>query len=370
VTEKELTEVRQALLQHFSEHRRRLPWRQDPNPYRILVSEIMLQQTTVDVVATRYQRFLQRFPTIEALAAARQEEVLHEWAGLGYYARARNLHKAAREIVEGRRGEYPRTAKEWKRMPGVGAYSAAAISSIAFGERLCSLDANVQRVLARLLAFGEDLSRSANRSALLKIGNAIADCEHPGDVNEALMELGATTCRAHDPKCWVCPLQDWCVAAQLNQALNFPVLAKQHKLKAINDVCIALVRDGRYLIVRRPARTLWAGMYEFPRVTRAAGESVLEAAIRAASEAGFRVGDPTLIDKLQYQVAGYNVTLHCLGATVEGFAGNGRGWLDSAWVTPTESADYALTAAQARLFAVISRNLSQQAAGIIQLDLF
>ena len=190
-----VVKLRHALLAWYDAHRRDLPWRRDRDPYRVWVSEIMLQQTRVAAVLEHYARFMKRFPTVKALAAARESSVLAAWSGLGYYHRARRMHQAARQIVGEHGGEFPGTAEEWLELPGIGRYTAAAIASIAFGEAVAVVDGNVERVLERLLG------RDGGREAAWQHAEALLDRERPGDFNQAMMELGATICTPRSPQC-------------------------------------------------------------------------------------------------------------------------------------------------------------------------
>jgi len=200
--------MRRRLLEWYDRCRRDLPWRQSRDPYAIWVSEIMLQQTRVAVVTDRYQAFLEQFPTLAALAAAPEQNVLALWSGLGYYRRARMLHKAARSVMEHRGGKLPGTAEELRLLPGIGAYTAAAIASIAFGERAALVDGNVERVLCR--TEGWTAGGAAFKRRVWEIAEKLVDPCRPGDFNQALMELGATLCQPRNPSCLVCPLAGDC----------------------------------------------------------------------------------------------------------------------------------------------------------------
>src|SRR5690348_15098757 len=195
---------RRALLRWFDRHKRDLPWRKTRDPYRVWLSEIMLQQTRVAAVVDHYQRFLRRFPTVEKLAAARESSVLAAWSGLGYYRRARMLHAAAKEVVNDRGGEFPKSAEDLRLLPGIGRYTAAAVASIAFDEPVAVVDGNVERVLRRMTGThlaGEDLWRAAGE---------LLHRQRPGDFNQAMMELGATVCLPREPRCLLCPISDLC----------------------------------------------------------------------------------------------------------------------------------------------------------------
>jgi len=251
----DLNKLRRALLHWYDQSRRELPWRRDADPYRVWVSEIMLQQTRVAAVLDHYARFMQRFPTVQALAAARESSVLAAWSGLGYYHRARRMHEAAKVIARERKGHFPLTAEEWRKLPGIGRYTAAAIASIAFGEAVAVVDGNVERVLARMEGCGE------GREAVWRQAERLLDRERPGDFNQALMELGATVCKPHAPQCLVCPLYAWCKSRRAETAR--PQTSRKRK-----QLCYALARKGgAVLLVQRPANaSLMAAMWELPAI--------------------------------------------------------------------------------------------------------
>ncbi|MEM9558272.1 MAG: A/G-specific adenine glycosylase [Acidobacteriota bacterium] len=254
----------ERLIRWYDQRRRDLPWRRDRDPYRVWISEIMLQQTRVDVVTPYYLAFLERFPDVEALAAAPVEDVLAAWSGLGYYRRARYLHAAAREIAD---GGWPRSADTLRALPGIGEYTAAAIASIVYDEVVPVLDGNVERVTARRLALADDPKRAAPRRRLRTEAASLLVAERPGDSNQALMELGATVCRPRAPLCLGCPLADGCrgkTAPALYPAPRRRRAAERH------DLLVAVVRraDGRILLFRRSdAAELMPGLWELPAIT-------------------------------------------------------------------------------------------------------
>lgn len=250
---------RGQLLAWFDRHKRDLPWRKDRDPYRVWLSEVMLQQTRVAAVREHYLRFLKRFPTIQKLAAARESSVLAAWSGLGYYRRARMLHAAARKAVGELAGEFPGSAAELRALPGIGRYTAAAVASIAFGEPVAVVDGNVERVLQRLSGtpiVGEAIWRRAQE---------LLDPERPGDFNQALMELGATVCLPRQPKCLLCPVSDLCATRGELPAVGRPI--RQRK----REIHYALDRrdDSVFLVQRPPTVTLMPGMWELPEITPA-----------------------------------------------------------------------------------------------------
>ncbi len=242
-------EVRRRLLAWYSAKRRSLPWRGEGDPYRVWVSEIMLQQTRVNAVLAHYQRFLERFPSVEALARARLPAVLAAWSGLGYYRRARALHEAARRVT--RSGAFPRAAEQWRELPGVGRYTAAAIASIAFGEPCAVVDGNVERVLGRMLG--------VSRRQAWDAAGALLSRRRPGDFNQAMMELGATVCLAREPRCGECPVYRWCGSRGPRERSS---VAPRQKRR----IAFSLLRRGQAVrLVRRPqSLSLMPGMWELP----------------------------------------------------------------------------------------------------------
>jgi len=254
------------LLAWFDQHRRDLPWRRTSDPYKIWLSEVMLQQTRVETVLPFYNRFVERFPTLERLAAAELEEVLALWSGLGYYRRARQLHAAARQVAE--LGAFPSTVEGLLALPGIGAYTAAAVASIAFGVAAPVMDGNVERVLSRCLALAEDPRSGGARKELLAAAAELLDPSRPGDSNQALMELGATLCSPRRPKCLLCPLHAGCRAARESDPEQYPV-PKAKRQGERHRLLVAVVEDGAaVLLFRRPEdSTLLAGTWELPWVT-------------------------------------------------------------------------------------------------------
>jgi A/G-specific adenine glycosylase len=282
-----LSRAREALLSWWDRGRRDLPWRRTRDPWAILVSEVMLQQTTVAAVVPYWERFLRRWPRPADLAAARTDELLAAWAGLGYYRRARNLHAAACAVVrEG--GELPRSAGELRELPGIGEYTAAAVASIAHDEPVAAVDGNVERVLARLFALPLDPKSAAGRAALRERAEALLDHRRPGDFNQALMELGATICRPAAPQCLLCPLRAQCAALAQGQPERFPRRPPRAAAVPMLRVAALAVRDGRVLLRRRDSPPN-AGFLELPdvEVPLRTGEE-LDAAARAADAATTR----------------------------------------------------------------------------------
>jgi len=250
------------LLQHYVDNFRRLPWRAAPgeppsDPYRVWLSEVMLQQTTVAAVTPRFERFIAQWPTIQALAAAKDEDILCEWAGLGYYARARNLIACAREVA--RRGAFPTNAAELRQLPGIGDYTSAAIAAIAFGEQAAAVDTNVQRVISRLYALSEPSKAQIEKFVLDMLPQG-----RPGDFTQAMMDLGATICRPKAPQCGECPWKQQCLAFQSDDAESFPARKAKRERPHKYGVAYWTERDGEVWLVRRPSKGMLGGMAALP----------------------------------------------------------------------------------------------------------
>lgn len=260
-----LASAAERLLTHYDRHARALPWRSPPgcvppDPYRVWLSEVMLQQTTVATVEARFRRFVERWPTVEALAAAADEEVLSEWAGLGYYARARNLIACARTVTA--RGSFPRTEVELRELPGLGAYTAAAIAAIAFGERAVVVDTNVARVVARY--HGVERPFDQARGEIRSLADAMTPADRPGDFAQAMMDLGATICRPKKPDCMNCPLNVDCRAFASGSPESFPAPKIKRERPHRHGLAWWIERDGVLWLVRRPPEGLLGGMSALP----------------------------------------------------------------------------------------------------------
>jgi A/G-specific adenine glycosylase len=279
-----LAEARAALLPWYRAHRRDLPWRRTRDPYAIWISEAMLQQTRVETVIPYYERFLSRFPDVATLARAPLEEVYAAWAGLGYYSRARNLHRAARSLLEHLGGQLPTTSEELMELPGIGRYTAGAIASIAFDRPVPVLDGNVERVLARYLGVREDVRGASGAASLWEAAAQLVTGSEPGALNQALMELGATLCRVRAPRCLLCPLRGSCIACRDGDAESLPRKSPRTKPRVMRAVAALVRRGPRVLAVRRAAGGLLGGLWELPGGVVQRGESARDALHRAIRE--------------------------------------------------------------------------------------
>jgi A/G-specific adenine glycosylase len=299
LTSREVSGLCLALLRWYDAYRRDLPWRRNADPYRVWISEIMLQQTRVAAVLDHYPRWMQRFPTVQDLAKAREQSVLAVWSGLGYYHRARRLHQAAKVIVRERNGEFPTTADGWRKLPGIGRYTAAAIASIAFGECVAVVDGNVERVLDRM--FGTSDGREGNWQR----AEALLDRARPGDFNQAMMELGATVCTPPAPQCLICPLNRWCQT----RGAEVPKLQPTRKRRQLH---YAFASNGTsVLLVQRPQEAKrMAGMWELPELLAVSDENSLATFRHSITDTDYEVAihpaSDTLVQGLNSKARWFN----------------------------------------------------------------
>jgi A/G-specific adenine glycosylase len=262
-------QFQEQVLTWFDQHGRKdLPWQQDINPYRVWVSEIMLQQTQVKTVIPYYLRFMEQLPTVQALAAASEDQVLHLWTGLGYYARARNLHRCADMVCQQYGGQFPDTVGALAELPGIGRSTAGAVCSIAFGEPAAILDGNVKRVLARYAAIPGWPGKTPVLNSLWELAETLNPEQRAADYSQAMMDLGATICLRSRPACELCPLRDSCRANQLQQQQTFPGRKPAKKLPTRSTTMLIIANSlGEIFMARRPSEGLWGGLWSFPEVT-------------------------------------------------------------------------------------------------------
>jgi len=307
--------VRRRLLAWFDKHRRDLPWRakpgQTPNPYHVLVSEAMLQQTQVATVIPYFSRFITACPTVQDLANAQEQTILRLWQGLGYYRRARNLHAAARTIVNDYAGQVPDNVTDLLTLPGVGRYTAGAIASIAYNTRAPILDGNVARVLARLYLIDSPIDATDTRKTLWSLAQAFVPPGRPGDFNQAMMELGALVCTKANPSCDTCPLAKQCCARQAGRVSEVPVPAQRKAPTEVDHHVIAVHRRGRVLLEQRPINGLWSNMWQLPTAEEfdeTAGTGSLQSWLQSRS--GLTVTDPTRLDTFTHQTTHRTIRFH------------------------------------------------------------
>jgi A/G-specific adenine glycosylase len=325
------------LLAWYDRHRRRLPWRalpgETPDPYRVWLSEIMLQQTTVATVGPYFQRFVARWPTVSALAAAELDEVLHAWQGLGYYARARNLHRCAAAVVERCGGRFPDFESELRELPGVGRYTAAAIAAIAFGRRAVVVDGNVERVIARMFRVEEPLPDA--KPALYELAGRLTPDRRAGDHAQAMMDLGATICIPQKPKCMLCPWVDACAGKATAESL--PRKRPKADKPTRRGVAFWLVRDdGAVRLRRRPEQGLLGGMMEVPSTDW--DEGPLPEVASALGQSPVDIVDPSVLPgQVRHGFTHFHLELVVAAARANAAAPPG-----CVWCLPDAFGDYAL----------------------------
>lgn len=304
------------LLEWYARQARRLPWRSPPgepapDPYRVWVSEIMLQQTRVETVIPYFERWLERFPDLHALADAPEQEVLRLWEGLGYYSRARNLHRAARQVVADYGGRLPGDVERLEKLPGIGRYTAGAIASIAFGQDQPALDGNIRRILARLFNMDLPARSPKGEKRLWELARQELPPGRAGDFNQALMDLGSSICLPTEPRCLLCPLTEYCQARTLGLQEQRPVLESRRPVPRITVTAAVIERNGRYLLAQRPPDGLLGGLWEFPGGKQEPGESLPEALVREIQEElGVKITVGEELGIYQHAYTHFKVTLH------------------------------------------------------------
>jgi A/G-specific adenine glycosylase len=345
--------LRRGLLAFYDQSARALPWRGVRDPYAVLVSEVMLQQTQVKTVLRYYPAWMRRFPTLGALAAADVADVLHAWQGLGYYSRARRLQQAAQAVVERHGGRMPSSREELLELPGIGEYSAGAVSSIAFGRAEPLVDGNVVRVLTRLFGLRGDPGRAPLKPRLWTLARELVPNERPGDFNQALMELGATVCTPRTPRCAECPVARVCIAREKGLTARLPELPERRAATEVRSVA-AIVRSGSRVLLRRlpDGAPRWAGLYTFPFVELRDGETPSAGAERAAREVGLRITAGARVDVIRHTITRFRITLEVL----EGMRLRGTPRAGARFVDAKDLAELAMPAPHRKLARLAARS--------------
>lgn len=348
-------EITRVLLNWYERSKRSMPWRGEKDPYAIWVSEIMLQQTRVDTVVPYYLQWMKEFPTVHTLAAASEENVLLSWEGLGYYTRARNMHLTAKKIVRQFRGEFPHTPGELKKLPGIGEYTANAIASICFDFPAVALDANIKRVLARLVDLDEPL---ANKSALMKLeefAGALIIHVNAGDFNQALMDLGATICLPSAPLCSICPLQGYCAAFAHHTQNERPVLRPKKSIPEYQVVAAVIKNEnGAFLLAKRPRGGMLAGLWEFPGGKVEEGENDPQALKREImEELGTRISVNAMLGAYKHAYTHFKVVVRAYHCRLQGAPPKALEAQELAWVKCDGMARFAM----GKVDRLISRDL-------------
>ena len=350
--------ARKKLLAWFDSHRRELPWRADRDPYRIWVSEVMLQQTTVAAVVPFFERFITAFPTVSALAAAPEQEVLRLWAGLGYYRRARHLHRAAKQLAETFGGVLPDDPAVWAEMPGVGRYILGAVLSQAFDRKLPIVEANTLRVLSRLFGYRGNPRTGAGQKWVWQAAESVLPAKRVGDFNQAMMELGALVCTPAAPDCPGCPIRAECEANRLGLQAEIPPKPAGKKVVEVHEVA-AVIRDerGRVLVGRLPPTARWwADMWEVPHGERELGEGHAEAARRVAQElTGLDVEVGPEVLTVLHGVTRWAITMVCLEARFAGGVFRPGSYAEAKWIDAVDAGALPMSSPQRKLIAELAK---------------
>lgn len=354
MTEPEIQQFQQHLLTWFDEEFRDLPWRQTSDPYAIWVSEIMLQQTQVKTVVPYYQRFMAAFPTLQDLANAPLDDVLKVWEGLGYYARARNLHKAANVIVQTHDGVFPDKIEHVKALPGIGPYTAAAIMSIAFGADLPVIDGNVNRVLSRLFRVPVDPKSTEGQKLVQTHAELLFAHGRAGAYNQAIMELGAMICTPRSPKCLLCPVSSFCQARLAGQQTQFPIKSPK-KQRPHRHIAVGIVwKDGHLLIDQRKHEDMLGGLWEFPGGKVQDGESYEQAVVREVKEElGIDVHVKNHVATIEHGYSHFTITMHAYECQYVAGEPQAIECADWRWVTLEDLHNYAFPRANGKLLEIL-----------------
>jgi A/G-specific adenine glycosylase len=329
------------ILNWYTRQGRKLPWRGSLNPYAVWVSEIMLQQTRVETVIPYFERWMERFPSIAALAAASEQEVLSVWEGLGYYSRARNLYKAARIVMQEYAGNLPADLQALRKLPGIGRYTVGAIASMAFQQDVATLDANIRRVFARVFDVAQPADSAPGEEYLWKLAETHLPHGRAGDYNQAIMDLGATVCLPRQPRCLFCPLTPLCQAYQLGIQEQRPVLKPKVEIPHYTVTAAVIQRAGQVLLAKRPSKGLLGGMWEFPGGKIEPAETLEQCLVREIREeldSLILVGEPFGV--YQHAYTHFSITLHAyLCLLIEGEPKPVEA-AEIAWVNPADLQHY------------------------------
>lgn len=344
-----------AVLAWYRKHKRDLPWRRDAHdPYRVWISEILLQQTQVASVIPYYARFIARFPNVQVLANAKLDDVLKTWEGAGYYARARNLQRAAQEIVARFDGNVPSTVAELLTLPGIGRYTAGAVASIAFKRNAAVVDGNVARVVCRYFNIASDITKSKARKELWEITEALLPRGHAGDFNQALMELGATVCAPRHPHCPACPLKRGCLARQKSIQEKLPAKRAKKKIPHHQIAVGVIWKRGKLLIAQRKADALLGGLWEFPGGHQEQHETLANCVAREVrEELGIKVKVEDELATVDHAYSHFSITLHAFRCRWQSGRPRALGCAKWKWVAPRELSDYAFPSANRKVIATL-----------------
>ena len=356
-------DFREALLDWFKRYQRDMPWRNTDNPYHIWVSEVMLQQTQVKKVVDYYEKFINRFPSVRDLADAPLQDVLKVWEGLGYYARARNLHKASQVIVNELDGEIPRDYASFRKLPGVGDYSAAAVQSIAFNAPYAAVDGNIKRVFARLFLMDAPINDAKSTKLFQQKADALLDPNEPGLFNQAVMELGAVICRPQSPACLVCPVNGFCEAFDATRQAEFPK-RRATKRTPEHHLAVGVIynKAGEVLLTQRQLDGLLGGLWEFPGGRIEAGETAENACVRNIAEVvNLSVANVRYLTRVRHAFTHFKIVVDVFQCDYEDGEVMLNGPRDAKWVTVAALQDYPLPRATHKFLEELMKSSGQPA---------
>ncbi|MBW1817724.1 MAG: A/G-specific adenine glycosylase [Deltaproteobacteria bacterium] len=341
VNNKNAKQIRARLLQWYRIHRRPLPWRDTGDPYRIWVSEVMLQQTQVKTVVPYYTAFLERFPNVRTLAAADLQDVLKAWEGLGYYARARNLHRAAGLVCRLYGGNMPDRWEDLRALPGVGDYIAAAVLSIAFQRPFPVVDGNVKRLISRLFLVDQPVNSGSAYGVFKELSAQLLDAKAPGEFNQAMMELGALICAPRRPGCTSCPLNALCGAHGLNRTDEFPKREPRKPVPEYDIAVVVITKGNRVLITRRKPEGLLGGLWEFPGGKVRENETPEQACVREIrEEVNLRIEIASSLTTVRHAYTHFKIRMHVFCCRFQDGRVRLNGPVDHRWVRLSELSDY------------------------------
>lgn len=348
---------RRRLLSWYAKHERDLPWRRSSNPYRVWISEVMLQQTQVETVKPYFQRFVKEFPTVKKLAAAKEQEVLRLWEGLGYYRRARQLHAAAQQIVAEHRGRFPDDVETLQTLPGIGRYTAGAIVSIAFDKPAPILEANTIRLLSRLIAYPADPMKSAGQKILWQTAEELLPRKEIARFNQALMELGSLVCTPQNPKCDQCPAVQLCGAKEAGQQHKIPLAKQKTKFTDVSEAAVVVRKNGSVLVRQCGEEERWAGLWDFPRF-EVEGEGPLfvkdELVEKVQQQTGVKIKPAAHFKTIKHGVTRYRITLDCYEASYQSGKVRSSTTKPLKWLSPEELTELPLSSTGRKIAKLIS----------------